>query len=196
MNKKSKAFTLAEIMTVMVVIAIILVLTVFSNERQNSFNEKKVKESSSGFFSNVQNIYTEMLLYNSSNGSITGLKDKTGNGTVELEDIIEYFASPLNGKDTSCDNVITSSDTKTYKDNATCLKFPSKINAAFKYYPKCNATIKTLEYYVPAQNKNSSGKETRNSEKVCISIVYSTENSTGTLGKDVFVISLGKRFVK
>ena len=143
-----------------------------------------------------------MLLYNSSNNSITGLKDMDGDNTLTSNDLAEYFISPLDGKEISCDDVKAPSNIESYKENAVCLKFPSKVNAAFNYYPNCNKTIKTREYYIGKDCKkgenctNKSYDSSREVHNVCASIIYSTQNSTGELGKDVFVISLGKRNVK
>ena len=194
MKNNKKAFTLVEVLMVALVIAVVMILTLFTDVHQQAFNEKKIKDTSSGFFSNVQNCYTELLLYNSSNNSITGLKDIDGNVGLSSEDIAEHFITPLDGKDTDCSNVKTPSDISSYKTNAVCLKFPSKVNAAFKYYPNCDQTIKTREYYI--KKSNPSEPDYREVANVCASIVYSTQNSTGVLGKDVFVISLGKRAVK
>ena len=194
MKKISKAFTLTEVLMLAVVISVVLILTVLSSDNRNAFDEKKIKDTTSGFYSNIQNYYTEMLLYNSSDNSITGLKDMDGNAGLTSADIAEYFISPLDGKEINCNEVITPSDIASYKSGAVCLKFPSKVKAAFKYYSGCDQTIKTREYYVKKVTKDD--PVYREENNVCASIIYSTQNSRGELGKDVFVISLGKRSIK
>lgn len=78
---------------------------------------------------------------------------------------------------------------QTVVTNLKCASFPNNIIAGFYINSDCAEEVSVKEYR--NENENS-----RNINNACGYIIYEPKNSTGILGKDLFIIGFGNRNLK
>lgn len=190
MNKKLKAFTLAETLIVIVVIAIMVTITVLSTLNLDEAKEKKILSTSQNFYLNVNNSYLQILFNETSNGSVINLKDSNGDSSIDSNDLRNYFAKYMDGENTSCSDLkVGSSVISEYLNNAQCAIFTPNIIAGFYFDKNCSLEISAKEYL-------SDNHDTKTINNACGVITYGLSDAKGNFTYDIFTIALGKRGVK
>lgn len=190
MKNKISAFTLAETLIVIVVLAIIMMITVLSTFNFDKAREKKILSLSQSFYTNIQNTYLQILFKYSTNGSITGLTDKNGDGDVDSKDLRDYFLKHIDGEETPCSDLSGKSEFATNNfENAECAMFSPDIVAGFYLDDTCSLEVYTKEYLSDSHNP-------RIIENACGRVVYGLRDSKGEFTYDLFTIALGKSNVR
>lgn len=189
MNKKYKAFSLFEILLVLVIIGVIAAMTVAAF-RPEAINEKALVTQTHSFFTASENAYQQIIFHHTANRKVTGLSSSS-----LLDYFIKYldgekFGASEDGTTNPCTSAVATGDAATYFNKAQCATFPTNITAGFYVNTACNETVKTKEYY------KKDDKTLKSVTNTCGYIIYEIKGSTGVLGTDVFTIPLGKVAVK
>lgn len=190
MKRNLKAFTLAEILVVMCVLATIITLTAVSTLTADSTKEKKLVSISQTFYSNIENTYQQILLSDTSNGSIVNIKDENGDGSTDSTDLKDLFAKYMDGQEISCSKLANNTSViSDYLTDAACAIFSPNIIAGFYLDTSCSLEIYAKEYFT----ENHDSKTVQNA---CGRIIYGSKDSKGKFTYDLFTIALGKRSIK
>lgn len=192
-----KAFTLSETLIVLTILGIVVTLTAFNTLNSSKLKEKRISATSKTFYTNVTSVYSDVLIKYTKNYSLANLNGGSSNAT---EYVMEAFSAYLDGdKLNNCNDLIVEESMKKYKPN-TCSDFPSKIIAGFKYNEDCEADassddeddgLPVIEYLELNNPLN-----VRNVQETCGYILYGFKNGSGTYGRDLFMIPLGKMGIK
>ncbi len=199
MNNKFSAFTLVEITIVMVVIAVIAVICLTSFYNKGGVDKKKNLSLSQGFYVSMDKAYLHVVNHYSKKRSINTLyKYKTTTTGGTSEDLIKYLVEFGDGQfygsgNYSCSELKATGTAASYKTgNVKCATFPGHVVAGVYLNTSCNSTVAAREY-LTINAQNDADTSTKSISGACGWIIYSFKDSTeGTLGKDVFVIPLGK----
>ena len=190
MKNKSFAFTLAETLIVLVVLAVIMTITVLSTLNFDEAKAKKIQSVSQSFYTNIQNTYLQILFKHTSNGSIVNLEDENGDDEINSEDLANYFIKYTDGEKTTCSDLKnTSSLISDYLNDAQCALISPNIVAGFYLDTNCELEVYAKEYLTEIH-------DAKTVENACGRIIYGLSDSKGNFTYDLFTIALGKRNVK
>ena len=95
---KKSAYTLAEIMIVVVILSVLTMLTTTTLFNSPKTRYRKVAAYSSTFYSHASSAYTEILTREARNYTIENLEDASGDGKVDSSDLTLYFAKYIGGQ--------------------------------------------------------------------------------------------------
>lgn len=192
--KKTKAFTLAETLTVVCIMGVIAAITVASTVSSDDAEAKKIIASSQSFYSNAQTTFINILTSNTQNGNMMTLEDEQHNLAESSDVIRDYFVKYMDGENEPCSSLkINSQFIKEYLNNASCASFQGGVTAGFVYDSTCSLEASVKEYLL--KDDDNSSREVNN---VCVRIVYGwgKKSKRGIFGKDIFTIAFGKRSIK
>lgn len=176
MNNKLKAFTLAETLIVLVLIGFIASLTVANSMRSDKIDEKKISIVSMKFYSSAEAVYQQILFKHTKNNNILNLQVQDKSFSEALRDL---FVKYNDGEAISCPSI-----SEDYKENTYCARFQSDVFAGFNLNGDCKKSIDTVYEYAQ--------KEKGSATNSCGYIIYGIKKLNGTMGKDLFIIPLGK----
>ena len=188
-------FTLAETLIVVAILGVISVVTIGSFTKKDSIREKQIDATSKSFYATIDNVYSQILSFNATNGVITAIEDKNTDGVRDSKDLRSLFNSYMDGTDVDCSEIgfnINGSSVaaKSFK-NAVCAKYNSnKVIAGYYLDLECKTPVTVKEAFVKGDTS------TRTVTSACGYVVYGLKGSKGNIGSDVFVIALGKIGVK
>ena len=191
--KKNLGFTLAEILIVVGVMGIIIGSTVLMVFKTSNINVKKIQMSSQSFYSNIENTFREIVLY-----------ETRGKGVRELKpsELMDYFVNYMDGQNIidsegvagDCSMFTVGADFADYlkedtkeeseeeeeepeiKEGTKCAEFSPSIIAGFYLDEKCEEEVTIKEF-------PSGDKPERNVTNACGYIIYEPLKSTGTFGE-------------
>ena len=195
MFKKRYGFTIIETALVMMVLGVIVTVTVVSIMNSDKAKEKQILATTQSYYANIENIYQQILAYNSKNGVITAIEDKNSDSKVDKEDLRELFNYYMSGVSKDCSELgldVNDSTTEAkYLKQAVCSEHAGKVIAGYYLNPACNETVSVKETYTPDD------KSSRTVTNACGYIIYGIKGLKAQaeytrLGNDVFVIGLGK----
>ncbi len=202
MFKKLKAFTITETITVLTVIGVIAAITVGNTLKNGVVSEKKMKALSKTFYMETEYAYQLILTQESNRFSVVNLKKLPRDFDPKADTPIlkDYFFDYMDLSDEVCTKFPVTNDTKDiiYKQNGTlrtdgleCAVSSRNILIAFRLNRSCNDD-KVLQIKEYRQDDNN----LRAVENYCGFVAYAPIKTTGTMGRDFFVIPLDKRRLK
>lgn len=185
---KKRAFTLTETLISVSVIALIAAMTVCNTIASGNLEEKKIKASSQILYTDFENAYQDIVITKTNGYNITKLKN--------VEDFEQDASNVLKGHlfssmdlfDENCNSLPNSPNVSGYLDDiSTCAYSNRGYNIGISLKDQtCSSSYQVKDYYQDNTN-------TRIVENACGYIVYATKKSKGIIGKDFFIIALGKR---
>ncbi|MBE7707173.1 MAG: type II secretion system protein [Cyanobacteria bacterium SIG27] len=201
MFKKLKAFTITETITVLTVIGVIAAITVGNTLKNGVVSEKKMKALSKTFYMETEYAYQLILTQESNRFSVVNLKKLPRDFDPKTDTPIlkDYFFDYMDLSDEVCTKFPVTNDTKNiiYKQNGTlrtdgleCAVSSRNILIAFRLDRVCDDGPYQLKEYLQDDNN------LRAVEDVCGFVAYAPIKTTGTMGRDFFVIPLDKRRLK
>lgn len=198
MKKKLYAFTLAETLIVLCAIAFVMTITIANTVNSKSFKERQLHVTSETFYANVSNAFHQILLNEIPNVNLANMPDYNNDGVINSDDLKSYFVKYLEGDSASCNEIsgYTPENIKSIASNAriepACGEFIPKFKAAFYFDKTCSLkNVPIKEYFDP------NNSELRGGDYLCGFIVFTFDGaSEKELGKDVFLIGLGKSNIK
>lgn len=193
MFKKLKAFSLAEVTIVIMVLGVLVVLVLTTGVDVGQIKDKKTEALSRDFYAAIENLYQKMLSHDTSVGTLVSLNG-LGNGadaSKDTEKLREYIKKYMEAEDIDCSNIKFTSETQMYNpEGLLCFINTQNIIAGVYFDRKCKLEYDVKEYLV------KDNTETRHIKNACGHIVYGAKDMTGILGKDLFVIGFGKTRIK
>jgi len=223
MNRKNnfKAFTLAEIFIVLMVIGLISVITISSVLGSAKSKIRKIQVASKTFYSNVETIYNDVLHNYTSGYNFANVEGITGDTLEDNKLVAKIFSKYLDGEllDDCSELVIETGQTVSeYKNgNLACARFNTGIVAGFSYNKNCEylsssssssgsssgdeeesdlSQLDVIEYLKTIEEDEAGELSARTTPNTCGYIIYGFPGTKGTFGKDLFTIALGRRGVK
>lgn len=193
MNRIIKAFTVVEILIVMVIISVISVITISSSLNMDAAKEKKLITQSHTIYSTAEIAYREIIANHSTSGNITSIRDANGDGTVNSQDMKTYLMKYMDGEEGDCNNIYIADEQlrkKYLNSNVRCFSVPGNITVGVEYDSSCSMDAEAREFL---DKENSAFRVV---DRVCTRIVYGPVNSRGLLGRDLFIIAMGKMTFK
>ncbi len=189
---KKSAFTVAESLASLVIVVIIVVVTFCATLNFDTRKEKNYASLTKIFYSSLNGTFQSVLLKNTKNIDIRNLEDINNDGNINGEDLRDAFLKYLSGEKIDCDTKTPNSRLNEYFENASCASFAGNIRAGFYLDIDCEETINDVKEY--GVIKNYSVQKVNNA---CGYIIYGANNlKQYTIGKDIFIIALGKRAFK
>ena len=188
-NFKKKAFTLMETIISITVIAFIGAMTVCNTVASSDLDEKKVRAGSNIFYSTLENAYQTILVTETTGNNITKLKN-VDDFENEASGVLKELLTPyLDLSDVNC-NVFPNiaNVTSTYLNGMNNCGYSLKgFNVGVNLNDEsCSSDYQVKDYY-------QDHADLRIVEKACGYVIYATRKSKGIIGKDFFIIPLGKR---
>lgn len=203
MRKNNFAFTLGEILIVITILGILATLTTVSTISSDKTRAKKLVIQSNSFYTELENVYLQIVTNHTNTMSIKTLKDINEDSEVDSSDMLQLLVKYMDGQNFptapgSCNNrMVVASVLSDYLEGMKCAEFPPDITVGVKYDPTCTTTVDYKEYLDEEDYyKKSSDISTKTATDVCGYVMYETRGSIGVLGKDVFIVPLGQRRVK
>jgi len=191
-NNKKQAFSLIETLTTLCVIAVVAVLTVCSALNSQDIKNKKIKALSKVFYTEIEFAYTQIINSETIGRNIIYLNALDGSEESESDALAKIFQKYVELFPISCDELPNYTETGSsyyINEELVCMASNRGINAGFYLDTECDNSYQTIDYY----QDDASLKGTENA---CGYVVYAPKNSDGIIGKDFFIIGLGKRRIK
>ena len=191
--RRIKAFTIAETLTTLMIISIIAVMTVCSTVNSEESKIKQIKLASKTFYSHVEYAYQNILLRQTINNNITRMRnyDESVDSSEFLRDL---FLRYMDGQKIDCPTFTTvdSENINFFTESGySCAIFEQGIQAGFYLnLDGIEKPFQVIEYYFDDKNY------LKTVDNAYGFIIYSTKNSKGIWGHDLFAIPLGKRSIK
>ena len=189
-KKFNYGFTIVETITVFVIMCIIIITTIGIILQQDKIQEKRINKISKSYYSNIDDVYHQILKYNTSNGIITEIDDKNGDGKLDSNDLRELFNLYMDGENVECSEIgidlSNGAIPARYFNKAVCSSHSGNIIAGYMLDTDCKATISVKETYIPGD------RNIRTEKNACGYIIYGIKGGKGILGFDIFTIALGK----
>ncbi len=184
MDKKSKGFTLVEVILALTIIGVVAAIALASSNLPQAIKEKRIAAMSKDFYMLTENIYLTFLNH-------PDYMAKTKNG-YELG---QAFIKRAGAKAYSaCTTSPISGPSNSNSGNYGCIYFPEKkLIASIYLTTSCSTTYSDIKEYYTNKNETSSRTSKTNS---CGYITYGFKDSKTGLGSDVFKIALGANSIK
>lgn len=190
MFKKQKAFTVTETIAVLSIVAVLAVLTVCSTINSEEMQIKKIKTLSKVFYSEVEYTYKNILANETSDINIVKLDNQDFDIEADSQKLEELFEKYMDLSPVSCNEIPYNEYTDPYLANEVkCAASNRGVNAGFYLDRTCAQAYQVKEYLEEDVGIKSV-------ENACGYIIYAPKKSKGTVGKDFFIIGLGKRAIK
>ena len=204
--KNSKAFTLAEISVVMIVIGVILTLTICNTINTDEYKEKHLKSKTRVFYSDLQTAYQSKLTYDTDGFDILNLKD-TDNSSAEARTlkVRDLMADDMNLEYISCEELPDMANTIisiTGNGDALCVESNKGFYVAINMFDHCDGGFRGIgrkETFTddPIEQR----RVTRMYNHSCGHIFYFDKNKrdlniANDVGTHYFHVVLGRRGIK
>lgn len=182
-----KAFTVAEIIIVLMVLGILAIIAIYNLAPSKSFNAKRILAMSQNFYSTAEGIF-QQILFKHAKGDITGIEDTNGDKEINSVDLKNHFAKYYVASDIDCSLIkLSSNSLKDYLEDVSCIEVEPNTKVGFYLDTTCKKDVVAYEYY------NKDDNILRNVENACGYIIYAFKGASGILGDDTFVIPFEKR---
>lgn len=193
--RKNSAFTLAETLISMSILAFIIVMTTVATIKSGITQEQNLEVTTNTFYTNLSAAYQQIIMYNTKNGYyIYNIEDKNNDGIVDSTDLRDLFIATADGTATDCSEMGVDLNldalVPNYIKNSKCGMFSSNIIAGFMLDKSCQSEIEAYEF------RNGENVVTKTIDEACGYIIYGKKGTKGVLGYDVFTIALGKKNFK
>ena len=183
--KEKKAFTVAEIIVSMSVLALISVITVGTLLTSAERSKTEALISSQNFYNTITGLYMKVTSLSSHPVSA-----KTNDSETVLNSMLQYL--DFTSSDLDCSKVEFNSF-----EADKCAKLSSGIKMGIKVDNTCNTTLDVYEYLSNDDKElRPADIRTRNVQKTCGYIIYRTRGSKGIFKEDAFIIPLGNKKLK
>lgn len=206
-KKYHQGFTLAEVLTVVVIIGVLMGVTIKMSIGSAEQKENNLHLTTFSFYSKVETAFRQILTYKTRNNDIARVNHIKGNSASM--DLRDAFLNYLDGERSSCaklkgtfDHSIESEDNgPIYEEEDTeapdnvlaCAEVVPGIIAGFFLDKSCSTTVIHSGYFErPELDKNGNPiVNATSSTGNCGYIVYHTKDSTGKFAVDEFAIAFG-----
>jgi len=179
---ETKAFTLAELLIVFIIIGFFMVITIVSTSKSIDINEKRIILSSQAFYNTFNEIYNNIM-------DIDIIRDNRRVSNLTSENLRDYILNYVDGVAMECN--FKNLDSVSKNQTVACAKLTSGIQFAAFFDNTCKTTVKAAEYA-----KKDEVIDTRTVKEACGYIAYRTKKSNEVFKHDFFSIALGRHFVR
>lgn len=191
-NLKKYAFTVAESLTSLLIIGIIVIVTLCTTLNFDTRKEKNYVTLTKIFYGTLNSALQSVLINNTKNVDIRNLNDINNDGIINGEDLRDTFLKYLNGQKIKCSIKTQNKRLNEYFENSSCANITGKISAGFYLDTDCEETISDVKEYAALKDYS-----VRSVNNACGYIIYSANNlEENIIGKDTFIVALGKRSFK